>query len=341
MGEGLFINIVIPVHNPGPFLRETLDSVAAQHYRNFQCTIIDDCSTDGSAELLWDTRLEHSLIRYIRPAERLGSPARSRNFALDVLASERTDETVVAFLDHDDRWEPSHLGAIVDALETRPDVALVAANARLITSDGTVFLRRYWSTPLEGTPREAVILGPIAPTLSCVAIRYDSGMLKDLRFDENMKVADDWEICYRILIGMDRQAWLIDNPTADWRQHEGNTSGSLAAIETGFQEQISVLERDIEANVLCGPLETLARRRIGQLSTIWANAIVRHGQGRRALEVYGHAVQSGGLRSRERFQVALMRSLVSTAPRLACRALRSRHGRVPPPQRGGSAELPP
>ncbi len=45
------VSIVVPVYNEAEFLAECMDSIIAQTYQNWECTIVNNCSTDDSAEI--------------------------------------------------------------------------------------------------------------------------------------------------------------------------------------------------------------------------------------------------------------------------------------------------
>lgn len=97
--DGL-ISVIIPVYNCGNFIKSTLDSVLGQTAGNFEVVIVDDCSTDDSAEIAKEYCNSHENFIYLRQ-ETNGGVAAARNRALKA-ASGR----YVAFLDSDDIWLP-------------------------------------------------------------------------------------------------------------------------------------------------------------------------------------------------------------------------------------------
>jgi glycosyltransferase involved in cell wall biosynthesis len=110
------------VFNARPFLEETIESVLAQSYRNWQLLLVDDGSTDGSAEIAERCAEQHrDRIRY---AEHEGhanrGAAASRNHGIEI-----SDGEHVAFLDADDVWLPNKLEEQVAILTARPEVGMV------------------------------------------------------------------------------------------------------------------------------------------------------------------------------------------------------------------------
>jgi glycosyltransferase involved in cell wall biosynthesis len=66
------VSIGVPVFNGGEFLRETLDSILAQDYTDFELIISDNASTDNTEEICRDYRARDSRIRYVRQSENIG-----------------------------------------------------------------------------------------------------------------------------------------------------------------------------------------------------------------------------------------------------------------------------
>ncbi|HZF73410.1 MAG TPA: glycosyltransferase family A protein, partial [Gemmatimonadaceae bacterium] len=89
------ISIVIPCYNRAHIVRETIDSVLAQTYRNFEVILIDDGSTDNTREVV--SSYDDRRIRYFYKAN--GGLSAARNSGLDSARGE-----FVAFLDSDDVW---------------------------------------------------------------------------------------------------------------------------------------------------------------------------------------------------------------------------------------------
>lgn len=100
--EGL-VSIVTPAYRAAPFIGETIRSVLAQTYTDFEILIVDDCSPDDTAAVVEGARSGDSRIRLLRQ-KRNGGPAAARNRAL----SEARGRWI-AFLDSDDLWLPRKL----------------------------------------------------------------------------------------------------------------------------------------------------------------------------------------------------------------------------------------
>ena len=97
-----FFSIIIPVCNVAPYLRECLDSVVSQTFKDWEVICVDDGSTDGSGEILDEYAAKDWRIKVFH-TENHGVSA-ARNFGIDAASGE-----YVTFLDGDDAYERSWL----------------------------------------------------------------------------------------------------------------------------------------------------------------------------------------------------------------------------------------
>ena len=100
MEKGL-VSIIMPSYNTGRFIRESIDSVRNQTYKNWELIIVDDCSTDDTEKLVMS--FSDPRILFLKNPVNSGA-AVSRNYALREAKGEW-----IAFLDSDDIWAPQKL----------------------------------------------------------------------------------------------------------------------------------------------------------------------------------------------------------------------------------------
>ena len=113
------VSIVIPLFNKLDWIPQTINSVVNQTYKNWECIIIDDGSTDGSFELV--TSLTEKFPGNWRIVRQLnGGQSVARNRGLEISSGE-----YVALLDADDVWFPEKLSRQVEFLNTNRDVDLL------------------------------------------------------------------------------------------------------------------------------------------------------------------------------------------------------------------------
>lgn len=102
------VSIITPNYNGARFVEQTIKSVLAQTYNNWEMLIQDDCSTDNSMEILIQWAAKDSRIKVERNAQNAGA-AVTRNNAI-----KRSEGHFLAFLDSDDIWLPEKLEKQLD-----------------------------------------------------------------------------------------------------------------------------------------------------------------------------------------------------------------------------------
>lgn len=107
-----FFSIIIPVYNKEKFLRNTLDTVLNQTFRDYEIIVVNDGSTDGSLEILHN--IKDPRLRIFNQ-ENQGAAA-SRNQGM-----ERASAPYFCFLDADDSWTPDHLAVLADTIRRFPE----------------------------------------------------------------------------------------------------------------------------------------------------------------------------------------------------------------------------
>lgn len=112
------LSIIVPVYNAEKYLEETLDSIAAQTYPDFEVILVDDGSTDRSGEICKARVAKDSRFRYYREENR--GPSATRNAGLAYATGE-----LVGFCDSDDVIDPNMYKTMADYMQRHDaDVAL-------------------------------------------------------------------------------------------------------------------------------------------------------------------------------------------------------------------------
>lgn len=122
----MFFKIIIPNYNNGAFLRQCIDSVLNQSFKDFEIILVDDVSTDNSREIIKEYEERHCNIKAILLEEKKWNGG-SRNEAIKV----PTDSTYTMFLDSDDCFDDdSCLQTIYDIIinNNYPDCVRLSYN---------------------------------------------------------------------------------------------------------------------------------------------------------------------------------------------------------------------
>lgn len=112
------VSVVMPAYNKEKYIAKAINSVIHQTITDWELIVIDDCSTDGTRDVIAAMAANDPRIRFVRNESNLGA-AGTRNRALDMCRGE-----YVALLDADDIWYPEKLEKQLNLLRcTEADVA--------------------------------------------------------------------------------------------------------------------------------------------------------------------------------------------------------------------------
>ena len=183
------VSVVIPVYNGERFLKESLESVFAQTFQDYEIVCVDDGSTDGSIALL---QQYGSRVRVISQANVGQSAARNAGVR-------QATGAFVAFLDQDDLWYPAKLAQQVAVLNAEPDVVVVHCNYNRMDGDGRVLV-----TGAALAERASALASPLGCLIgealvfpSAMMVRRDVFHLVD-GFDPELRGFEDFDLIARL-----------------------------------------------------------------------------------------------------------------------------------------------
>ena len=188
------VSIVIPTFNMQDHLGETLASIRAQTFGSYEVIVVDDCSTDGTADVAQQFATEDSRFRYVRLDRNSNRPAVPRNRGIEEARGE-----YVAFLDHDDTWLPWKLERQVAILDARPDVALVHSYLWDFTPRSRLRGLVYLPNPYRRRATHEVLLEHNVVQCSSAVVRAE--VLRSVKgFDERieLRTVEDYHLWTRI-----------------------------------------------------------------------------------------------------------------------------------------------
>jgi glycosyltransferase involved in cell wall biosynthesis len=191
---GHLVSAVVPTYNYGRFLGRAVASVLAQTYRDVECIVVDDGSTDDTADVL---AAFGSAITVVRQANQGLSAARNAGITA-------ARGRYIAFLDADDVWHEDKLSRQVELIERKPDTAVVGCWARLTSTDGETISERHFDEQASDPVDLAVQLRRIAIRDFWVGGSGSGALMRrDLfdrvgLFDPSLKAAEDWDMWMRL-----------------------------------------------------------------------------------------------------------------------------------------------
>ena len=202
------VSIIMPSYNTGRFIKETIESVLAQTYSDWELIIVDDCSTDNTDEVVGEF-LSDERIRYIKNDTNSGA-AVSRNRAL-----REAKGKWIAFLDSDDLWEPEKL---------EKQIAFMRDN------DYHFSYTNYTEIDEESKPLGRRVTGPWRISklgmysycwMGCLTVMYDAetvGLVQIADIKKNNDYAMWLKVCKKA------KCYLLDETLARYRKRSGSIS---------------------------------------------------------------------------------------------------------------------
>ena len=197
------VSIITPTWACAEFIGETIKSVLAQTYRNWELLIQDDCSIDGTAEVVEPYALADSRIKYECNQKNSGA-AITRNNALL-----RANGRWMAFLDSDDLWEPTKL----------------EKQLRFMSENGYGFsYTSYQEFDNEGRETGVEIRGPKHVSKhgmfafcwpGCLTVMYDRDVVGLIQI-EDIKKNNDYAMWLKVIQKAD--CYLLDECLAKYRR---------------------------------------------------------------------------------------------------------------------------
>lgn len=209
-----FISVIIPTYNRVQLLRETVESVRNQTFRDFEIIVVNDGSTDGTSEWL---RAQRDL-RVVEQENSGIAASRNRGAAM-------AEGNWLAFLDHDDLWAREKLAVQAEFVRDNPEVGLVAVRHVRLGKEfrppsspqwvkGDLFLREYSESFIH---------------TSSVMIRSD--VFAAIRgFPTRYRFADEFDVW--LTIAAAHPIAYYDGPLVFIRFYESNTSHNRIGVRT-------------------------------------------------------------------------------------------------------------
>lgn len=240
------VSIIIPCYNYGWLLAETLESVIAQTYPNWECIIIDDGSTDTTSAVAQEYQSRDKRFWYIHQANAGMSAARNRGLRM-------ATGDFVQFLDADDLLVPTKLQVQIEYLRAESDADLVYGDVRYFRHGApTIHSRSFnmendaWMVEVQNHG-EALLNAVVEKNIMVMnAPLIRMGLLRRIGyFSEGLRAMEDWEFWVRCALGGTR--FRYDATPDAWslvRVHPTSTSqnGSrMAQYEILARQQLQPL----------------------------------------------------------------------------------------------------
>lgn len=182
------VSIIIPTFNRAHLIGETLDSVLAQTYENWECIIVDDGSTDSSNTIIEKYVIKDSRFQYHhRPKDKIKGANACRNYGLDIVKG-----SYILFFDSDDILNINILKSSINLLITGVD--FVFYNYAIFTVNTKNIIMTQYNNTLN--PFIDYFSGKINLATPSIVWRYD--VVKNIRFDEKLKKTQETNFIFKV-----------------------------------------------------------------------------------------------------------------------------------------------
>ena len=179
------VSVIIPTYNRGSIVREAIDSVLNQEFDDFELILVDDGSTDDTAEIMGQYRERVTVL-----TQRNHGVSAARNRGIRA-ASGR----YIAFLDSDDCWLPQKLSRQVGFFNANPDALICQTEETWIRNGRRVNPKRRHSKPSGMIFERSLELCLVSP--SAVMIHH-SLFNRVGMFDESLPACEDYDLWLRV-----------------------------------------------------------------------------------------------------------------------------------------------
>lgn len=238
------ISIVFTSYNHKEYLGQALDSLLAQTFTNYELIVVDDCSTDGSQEVLREYAKKDDRIKLTLNSHNSGSYVHSTNQGASLAIA-----PYVIFAQCDDWAEPHQLEKLLRSMKTN-NVSVVFSCSNMVdesgmylnndfNSRGMVFKKRHSSDSIIESQEAISYLME-----SCMIPNLSAALIKKSLYSElnglstDYLVLADWDFWLRSAIQTD--FYYIREPLNNFRQHS-NTIRSSIKIKKQITEVFNML----------------------------------------------------------------------------------------------------
>ena len=223
------ISVVVPVYNVGDVLKNTLDSIVNQTYKDIEIICVDDGSTDNSYEILKDYESKDNRFIVLQQVHQNAGAARN-------LGLKKSTGKYIYFLDSDDYFKPNMFQEMYDAAE-RHKADIVVCNAERYYENGEIDLKSvpfvYPNTPVDQPFNWKDFPQDIFKMLSPAP--WNKLYLRELIVENNLEFQsiecfNDTSFAYAIRV-LARRIVYLDNAYINYRKHR---KGSITSTYSKY-----------------------------------------------------------------------------------------------------------
>jgi succinoglycan biosynthesis protein ExoO len=211
------VSVIVPAFNARAFISRAIDSALGQSLSELEVLVVDDASSDATADFVESKYHDNSRVRLLR-LKANGGPARARNIGIDAARGEW-----IAILDADDAWQENRLARLlphaseVDAVFDNlvgydAETGLMTGSLFPVFPEGPVTLASLLASRIAGSQLDFGYLKPI--------VRRAFLVNRSVRYDETLRTSEDLLLYLTLVLGgartrmVDEALYLYTMPTS-------------------------------------------------------------------------------------------------------------------------------
>ena len=211
------VSIITPCYNGASYISETIESVIAQTYENWEMIIIDDGSKDNSADIVKKYQSQDKRIILIQQANAGSAAARNKGIRM-------AEGQYICLLDADDIWLPEFLEKQINFLEEKGAICVACAYDHIDDKSNDV-LHTTSVKPII-TIKDMKIMNQIG----CLTGVYDRSKYGKVYLKEELKsLRDDYAYWYDI-VSLEGREYGNQESLAKYRVYSSSTTGKKAKL---------------------------------------------------------------------------------------------------------------
>ncbi len=228
------ISVVMPTFNDGQYLREAIDSILGQTFKDFEFIIINDCSNDVTENII--NSYKDDRIRYLKNEANYGNTI-TRNRGMKAAIGK-----YIAIMDSDDISVPKRLALQYQYLEKHPEIGILGGS-EIFFDENSWFYRRY---PPDPEYIKSFLFFKNAVGQPTVMLRREIISKYQLYYNPDYENGEDFDIWYRaaikgVRISNLKKVMLYYRQSESQMSHPANAIARVETLKTYFRDKLSML----------------------------------------------------------------------------------------------------
>ena len=239
--EHELISIIVPIYNVENYLRQCLDSIVAQTYQNFECLLINDGSTDNSADICREYVEKDYRFRYFEKEN--GGVSSARNLGIECSGG-----AYVTFIDSDDWVDSDYLEVLYTTLLKEGADITVSTYKQFNIKDNCfyfhAFQRGYDKKTFTGPELidNLQLLSSFDHSYGSVCGKLvKSVRVETIRFNEETTLGEDMEFWYKLFLISDKIVYINKDTYIYRTSNDEYKHFELEKIRSDIQQRLNFL----------------------------------------------------------------------------------------------------